>query len=184
MGATGTGKSRLSVDLATRLSAEIINSDKMQVYHGLDIVTNKITDEERCGVPHHLLGVVDPESDFSAANFRTMASISMRSILSRGQLPMIVGGSNSFIEALADMNFRSKYECFSSGWTWQCLYLIPSYLIASIRWWRGGWWMKFGTFTSQMPIIRGGSGERSESPSSTNFSESNHFATRKLGQGF
>ncbi|KAL0371334.1 UNVERIFIED_CONTAM: Adenylate isopentenyltransferase 3, chloroplastic [Sesamum angustifolium] len=111
MGATGTGKSRLSVDLATRFSAEIINSDKMQVYHGLDIVTNKITDEERCGVPHHLLGVVDPESDFSAANFRTMASISTRSILSRGQLPMIVGGSNSFIEALVDMNFRSNYEC-------------------------------------------------------------------------
>ncbi|KAI3449610.1 hypothetical protein Pfo_006275 [Paulownia fortunei] len=111
MGATGTGKSRLSIDLATRFAAEIINSDKMQVYRGLDIATNKITDEERCGVPHHLLGVVDPESDFSAANFRTMASISLKSILSRGQLPIIVGGSNSFIEALVDMNFRSRYEC-------------------------------------------------------------------------
>lgn len=111
MGATGAGKSRLSIDLATRFSAEIINSDKMQVYQGLDIATNKITDEERCGVPHHLLGVVDPESDFSAANFRAMASVSLRSILSRRQLPIIVGGSNSFVEALVDVNFRSRYEC-------------------------------------------------------------------------
>ncbi|KAG8389371.1 hypothetical protein BUALT_Bualt02G0222300 [Buddleja alternifolia] len=111
MGATGTGKSRLSIDLATRFAAEIINSDKMQVYQGLDIATNKITDEERCGVPHHLLGVADPESDFSAANFRAMASVSLKSILSRGQLPIIVGGSNSFIEALVDINFRAKYEC-------------------------------------------------------------------------
>lgn len=111
MGATGAGKSRLSIDLATRFSAEIINSDKMQVYQGLDIATNKITEEERCGVPHHLLGVVDPESDFSAANFRAMASISLRSILSRRQLPIIVGGSNSFVEALVDVNFRSRYEC-------------------------------------------------------------------------
>lgn len=111
MGSTGTGKSRLSIDLATRFAAEIINSDKMQVYRGLDIATNKVTDEERRGVPHHLLGVADPESDFSAANFRAMASVSLKSILSRGQLPIIVGGSNSFVEALVDANFRSRYEC-------------------------------------------------------------------------
>ncbi|KAL8530687.1 hypothetical protein ACS0TY_007648 [Phlomoides rotata] len=111
MGATGTGKSRLSIDLGNRFSAEIINSDKMQVYEGLEIATNKITDQERCGVPHHLLGVVDPESDFSAANFRAMASISLQSISSRGNLPIVVGGSNSFVEALVDPNFRARYDC-------------------------------------------------------------------------
>ncbi|PIN03065.1 tRNA delta(2)-isopentenylpyrophosphate transferase [Handroanthus impetiginosus] len=111
IGATGTGKSRLSIDLATRFPAEIINSDKMQAYRGLDITTNKITDEESCGVPHHLLGIIDPESDFSAASFRAMASVSLQSILSRGRLPIIAGGSNSFIEALIDANFRSKYDC-------------------------------------------------------------------------
>ncbi|KZV18512.1 adenylate isopentenyltransferase 3, chloroplastic [Dorcoceras hygrometricum] len=111
MGATGTGKSRLSVDLATSFPAEVINSDKMQVYKGLDIATNKITDEERCGVPHHLLGVIDPESDFSAANFSAMASSAVESILVRRQLPIIVGGSNSFIEALVDSDFRSRYDC-------------------------------------------------------------------------
>lgn len=57
MGATGTGKSRLSVDLATHFQGEIINSDKMQVYKGLDIVTNKITHTEKQGVSHYLLGI-------------------------------------------------------------------------------------------------------------------------------
>lgn len=114
MGATGTGKSRLSIDLATRFPAEIINSDKIQVHSGLDITTNKITEEERCGIPHHLLDVINPNTDFTATNFIDMASNAMVSILSRGQLPIIAGGSNSYIEALVDdkdFRFRSKYEC-------------------------------------------------------------------------
>nr|GEV23773.1 adenylate isopentenyltransferase 3, chloroplastic-like [Tanacetum cinerariifolium] len=116
MGATGTGKSRLSIDLATRYRAEIINSDKIQVYEGLDIVTNKMTYEECEGVPHHLLGIVDPEADFTAQNFVSMASLTMKSIVGRGKLPIIAGGSNSFIEALIDdqnYEFRSRYDvCF------------------------------------------------------------------------
>ncbi|XP_010468886.1 PREDICTED: adenylate isopentenyltransferase 3, chloroplastic [Camelina sativa] len=115
MGATGTGKSRLSVDLATRFrAAEIINSDKIQVHQGLDIVTNKITSEESCGVPHHLLGVLPPEADLTAANYRQMANLSIESILNRGKLPIIVGGSNSYMEALVDdedKQFRSRYDC-------------------------------------------------------------------------
>ncbi|PWA88530.1 Guanylate kinase [Artemisia annua] len=116
MGATGTGKSRLSIDLATRFPAEIINSDKMQVYEGLNIVTNKISEEECEGVPHHLLGIVDPEADFTAENFVSTASLAMKSIVGRGKLPIIAGGSNSFIEALVDdenYEFRSRYDvCF------------------------------------------------------------------------
>ena len=60
LGATGTGKSRLAIDLATRFGAEVINSDKIQVYKGLDIVTNKVSNEECHGVPHHSLGIIDP----------------------------------------------------------------------------------------------------------------------------
>lgn len=115
MGATGTGKSRLSIDLATGFPAEIINSDKMQVYRGLDIVTNKITEEERGGVPHHLLGIQHPNADFTAQNFCDMASFSIESTLNKGKLPIIVGGSNSYIEALVDdedYRFRSKYDCY------------------------------------------------------------------------
>ncbi|XP_059632570.1 adenylate isopentenyltransferase 5, chloroplastic-like [Cornus florida] len=113
MGATGTGKSRLAIDLATRFQAEIVNSDKMQVYKGLDIVTNKVTEEECQGVPHHLLGIVDPHVNFTAADFQHHASLAVESIVRRDRLPIIAGGSNSYIKALVndDIQFQSKYEC-------------------------------------------------------------------------
>ncbi|KAL6214731.1 hypothetical protein ACLB2K_014163 [Fragaria x ananassa] len=114
MGATGTGKSKLSIDLATRFQAEIINSDKMQFYEGLDIATNKITPQEQRGVPHHLLGVLDPNVDFSADDFSDVTYLAVESILTRNRLPIIVGGSNSYIETLVDgydNMFRSRYDC-------------------------------------------------------------------------
>ncbi|CAA7012811.1 unnamed protein product [Microthlaspi erraticum] len=100
LGATGTGKSRLSVDLATRFSGEIINSDKIQFYNGLEIATNQITIPERCGVPHHLLGELPPDGELTASELRTLASRSISEIASRGKLPIIAGGSNSFVHAL------------------------------------------------------------------------------------
>ncbi|KAI3459344.1 hypothetical protein Pfo_016007 [Paulownia fortunei] len=115
MGATGTGKSRLAIDLATRFDGEIINSDKMQVYEGLNIITNKVTDEERRRVPHHLLGIIDPDADFTAEDFVYHVSLAVDAITQRGKLPIIAGGSNSFIKALVhdDTEFPSKYEiCF------------------------------------------------------------------------
>ncbi|GAA0185067.1 RNA processing factor [Lithospermum erythrorhizon] len=113
MGATGTGKSKLSIDLATRIPAEIINSDKMQVFKGLDIVTNKVTEEECLGVPHHLLSVVGPYDHFSASDFRHHATTAVDAITRRGRLPIIAGGSNSYIKALVhdDIDFQEKYEC-------------------------------------------------------------------------
>ncbi|KAL7123915.1 hypothetical protein ABFS83_14G014100 [Erythranthe nasuta] len=111
MGATGTGKSRLSVDLGTRFRGEFINSDKMQVYKGLDVATNKSTAAERRRVPHHLLGIID--ADFTAAEFVRRASMEAEEISRRGHLPIIAGGSNSFAEALTvgDRRSRSRYEC-------------------------------------------------------------------------
>ena len=113
IGATGTGKSKLSIDLATRFPAEIINSDKMQVYKGLHIVTNKVTEEECRGVPHHLLGIADPNSNFTAMDFGHHASLAIQSIAGRNRLPIIAGGSNSFIESLVTNvpEFKSKYDC-------------------------------------------------------------------------
>ncbi|XP_027351063.1 adenylate isopentenyltransferase 5, chloroplastic-like [Abrus precatorius] len=118
MGATGTGKSRLSIDLAKSFPAEIINSDKMQVYEGLDIVTNKITKEEQLGVPHHLLGTHNPNLEFTASDFCDMASLAIESITDREKLPIIVGGSNSYIEALVD-KFGPRYD-------WCCLWVDVS----------------------------------------------------------
>ncbi|KAK1278822.1 hypothetical protein QJS04_geneDACA003405 [Acorus gramineus] len=112
MGATGTGKSRLSIDLALRLNGEVINSDKIQVYKGLDIVTNKITPSDARGVPHHLLSVINPRADFTALDFCARATDALDSITARGALPIVAGGSNAYIEALVDgPGFRSRYEC-------------------------------------------------------------------------
>nr|GMD63423.1 adenylate isopentenyltransferase 5, chloroplastic-like [Ipomoea batatas] len=86
----------------------------MQVYKGLDIATNKVTDEERRGVPHHLLGVIDdPDEDFAAADFCVQALRAMELIARKDRVPIIAGGSNSFIKALVldNLEFRSRYEC-------------------------------------------------------------------------
>ncbi|XP_071695746.1 adenylate isopentenyltransferase 5, chloroplastic-like [Rutidosis leptorrhynchoides] len=114
MGATGTGKSRLAVDIATKYSGEIINSDKMQVFKGLDIVTNKITEHEKKGVPHHMLGHIDPDYEYTAQDFCYDALAFIRRVGRSGKLPVIAGGSNSFIEKLVEdplFGFLSKYEC-------------------------------------------------------------------------
>ncbi|KAJ1405628.1 P-loop containing nucleoside triphosphate hydrolase [Sesbania bispinosa] len=114
LGATGTGKSKLAIDLATHFPpGEVINSDKMQVYKGLDITTNKVTQQECRGVPHHLLGMIDPNSNFTANDFCHHASLTIASILGRDGLPIIAGGSNSFIDALVNHHpeFRLRYHC-------------------------------------------------------------------------
>ncbi|KAK4720376.1 hypothetical protein R3W88_010609 [Solanum pinnatisectum] len=114
MGATGTGKSRLSIDLAIHFQGEIINSDKMQVYKGLDIITNKITDIEKQGVPHHLLGKIEPDADFTADDFCIQAIIFIEKILKSGNIPIIVGGSNSYVEKLVEdpvFMFKYNYDC-------------------------------------------------------------------------
>ena len=70
---------------------EIVNSDKIQVFKGLDIATNKVTEEECKGIPHHLLGVVEPGSNFTATDFRIHAAKAVESIVSRDRLPIIAG---------------------------------------------------------------------------------------------
>ncbi|CAH1414049.1 unnamed protein product [Lactuca virosa] len=116
MGPTGAGKSRLSIDLATRFfkNSEIINSDKMQVYRRLDITTNKITKQEQHGVRHHLLGAFDPtQSVVNPHDFRKIASDAISDIISRRGLPLIVGGSNSFIYSLVTKRFDPKSDVFN-----------------------------------------------------------------------
>ncbi|KAL2905126.1 Adenylate isopentenyltransferase [Bienertia sinuspersici] len=102
MGTTGSGKSRLSIDIATRFASEIINSDKIQLYKGLDITTNKIPFHQRLNIPHHLLGEIDSSTlvEFSPTHYRYKAASVISSILSRHNLPLLVGGSNSYIYAL------------------------------------------------------------------------------------
>uniref|UniRef100_M1DBD4 ATP binding protein n=1 Tax=Solanum tuberosum TaxID=4113 RepID=M1DBD4_SOLTU len=116
MGAIGTGNSRLFVDLATHFRGEIINSDKMQVNKGLLIVTNKITHAEKQGVRHYLIGEIEPDSNFTVENFCLKFNIYIETILKAQCVPIIVGGSNSYIEKLVEdhvLMFKHKYDgCF------------------------------------------------------------------------
>ncbi|XP_076291940.1 tRNA dimethylallyltransferase [Lasioglossum baleicum] len=101
LGSTGTGKSRLGIELARRFSGEIISADSMQLYKSLDIVTAKVTREERKMAPHHMLDVVDPLiPDFTVTQFRDMTLPIIDDLLARKKLPIIVGGTNYYIEAL------------------------------------------------------------------------------------
>ncbi|KAG5629923.1 hypothetical protein H5410_001640, partial [Solanum commersonii] len=116
MGVTRTRKSRLSIDLATHFRGEIINSDKIQVYKGLDIVTNKITHAEKQGIRHYLLGETEPDSYFKAEDFYLKSIVYIEHILKTQCVPIIVGGSNSHIEKLVEdpvFMFKYKYDsCF------------------------------------------------------------------------
>ncbi|TVU03456.1 hypothetical protein EJB05_51007, partial [Eragrostis curvula] len=101
LGATATGKSKLAIALSKRFDGEVINADKIQVYAGLPVITNKVTDAERAGVPHHLLGVIrDPGADYAPEHFRRDAAAAVAGVLSAGRLPVVAGGSNGYVEAL------------------------------------------------------------------------------------
>ncbi|KAK4835878.1 hypothetical protein QYF36_015658 [Acer negundo] len=115
MGATNTGKTKLSIDLATQFSGEIINSDKIQAYKGLDIATNKATEAERHGVPHYLLAFLeDPKEDYTVQDFCHHALMAINQIIANKNIPIVVGGSNTYVEALIEdprIKFRTNFDC-------------------------------------------------------------------------
>ncbi|XP_023138785.2 tRNA dimethylallyltransferase isoform X2 [Amphiprion ocellaris] len=101
LGATGTGKSKLAIELGKRLQGEIISADSMQVYQGLDIITNKVTAEERAQCRHHMISFVDPlVSGYTVVDFRNKALALIDDMYSRNKLPIVVGGTNYYIESL------------------------------------------------------------------------------------
>jgi tRNA dimethylallyltransferase len=100
LGPTASGKSDLALCLAERLDGEIVNADSMQLYRGLDIGTAKPSMELRQRVPHHLIGIADPDQEFSAADFRREATKAIVDIAGRGKKAFIVGGTGLYIRAL------------------------------------------------------------------------------------
>jgi tRNA dimethylallyltransferase len=102
MGPTASGKSRLALEIAARLPAEIVSVDSAQVYRGMDIGTAKPGPDERRAVPHHLIDVVDPTGAYSAARFRADALPLIGAIAARGRLPLLVGGTMLYFKALRD----------------------------------------------------------------------------------
>ena len=105
-GATATGKSELAVSLAKEIHAEVVNADSMQVYKGMDIGTAKLTNEERGGIAHHLIDVLDIKDEANVAWYQQIAREKIDQILSTGKSVVVVGGTGLYIKAiLDDLNF-------------------------------------------------------------------------------
>jgi tRNA dimethylallyltransferase len=111
VGATGTGKSALSLDLAQAMAergrpAEVVNADAMQLYRGMDIGTAKLPLDERRGIPHHLLDVLEPSEEASVAGYQTDARSAIEDVKARGAIPILVGGSGLYVSSvLYDFRF-------------------------------------------------------------------------------
>ena len=105
-GATATGKSDLAVALASEIDGEVINADSMQLYKGMDIGTAKITDEERRGIPHHLMDLLEVTEDANVAWYQEKAREKITEVHSRNKSAIIVGGTGLYIKAILDnLNF-------------------------------------------------------------------------------
>ncbi len=102
VGPTATGKSDLGLALAHALDGEVVNTDAMQLYRGMDIGTAKLTPDEREGVPHHLLDVLDPHEDASVADYQDRARAALADIEARGRRAVAVGGSGLYVRSLLD----------------------------------------------------------------------------------
>ncbi|MET0425161.1 MAG: tRNA (adenosine(37)-N6)-dimethylallyltransferase MiaA [Actinoplanes sp.] len=102
VGPTAAGKSALSIALAHELGGEVVNADSMQLYHGMDIGTAKLTVAERDGVPHHLLDVWPVTEPAAVAEYQRLARAAIDDILARGRVPLLVGGSGLYIRAVLE----------------------------------------------------------------------------------
>ncbi len=100
VGATATGKSRLALELAERLGAEIVSADALQAYRGLDIGTAKPSAADRARAPHHLLDILEPTETYSAGEFARRARRAIREIEARGRPAIVAGGSGLYLRAL------------------------------------------------------------------------------------
>ena len=123
-GATASGKTALSVHLAKKFNGEIISADSMQIYKGMDVGTAKVTQLEADGVTHHLIDIIEPNENFSVAEYKDLALKAIKEIRSRRKLPIIVGGTGLYVNALiydytfndttANDAIREKYKMILS----------------------------------------------------------------------
>lgn len=110
-GPTAVGKTKLSIALAKAVNGEIISADSMQVYRYMDVGSAKITPDEMDGVPHHLVDVLDPTEDFNIVFFQQLAKKSMEEIYSKGKIPILVGGTGFYIQAITrDIDFTQSEQ--------------------------------------------------------------------------
>ena len=102
LGPTGSGKSALALDIAGRFDGEVVNCDSLQLYRGFDIGTAKPRLEERRGIPHHLLDILDPDQVFTAGDYARVARPVLEEICERGRIPVVAGGTGFYVRALIE----------------------------------------------------------------------------------
>ena len=106
-GPTASGKTELGVRLAQELGGEVINFDSVQIYQGIEIATAKPSEAEKQGIPHHLIGYVDPNINYTAADWAADAAAKIAEIESRGAVPILVGGTGFYLRTLRQPLFES-----------------------------------------------------------------------------
>ena len=99
-GPTASGKTGLSIELAKKINGEIISCDSMQIYKDMNIGTAKPTKEEMQGIPHYMLDFVSPEKRYSVADFKKDATLAIEEVLSKGKVPIVVGGTGLYVNSL------------------------------------------------------------------------------------
>jgi len=108
IGPTAVAKTKASIEIALALDGEIISGDSMQIYRGMNIGTAKVTEDEMQGIPPHLIDIKDPWEEFSAAEFKELATHCIEEITNRGKVPIIVGGTGLYIQAVLSGYHFSK----------------------------------------------------------------------------
>ncbi len=109
-GPTACGKTEFSIELAKRISGEVISADSMQVYRHMDIGTAKVTPEEMQGVPHYLIDELEPDEEYNVMIFQQKAKVYIEEICGRGKIPILVGGTGFYINALLYDNDFTETE--------------------------------------------------------------------------
>lgn len=102
VGPTAVGKTELAIDLARKLNGEIISCDSMQIYKGMDIGTAKASESQRALIPHHLIDIVEPDINFTVADYQKLVKNTISSIAERGHIPVLVGGTGLYYQAVVD----------------------------------------------------------------------------------
>lgn len=144
VGPTAAGKTDISIEIARRLNGEIISCDSMQIYRGMDIGTAKASKYERNSVPHYLIDIIEPDMIFTVADYQKLAKDLIEKINFRGKLPILVGGTGLYYQAVVDdyeffpmeskINARHKWENIGNekglDYLYQCLEVIdPEYAV-------------------------------------------------------
>jgi tRNA dimethylallyltransferase len=102
VGPTGVGKTRMAISLCQRVGGEVISADSRQIYRGLDIGTDKTSREQRSLVSHHLVDILDPDEEFTLAQYQELAYEAIDGVLARGKVPFLVGGTGLYVRAVLE----------------------------------------------------------------------------------